>query len=172
MSENNMRRLTVVTSKHAEENIKYIAKAKGVTFSRLIAIAIDNEMERDNPFEFDTTFPLESTAEKMVYSIEGGKILSYMQNIKGAALETLVLLRHDIGISDKQVFLAALKEVIDNDLIEGVRAKPRVGTPDKGHLIYRIKQHGTPKQVKRKKNKQASEYNVYMRLKKKFESEA
>lgn len=158
------------TSKHAETKIRGVAGLRKITMSKVIAIAIDNELERDKPFEFDLTLPNSDDTIEYAYADEAGKILSFIKGLRvGAGLDILVMLRYDIGIPDKKVFLAAFKECLDNDVLESFKPKPSYGKAPlaEDYVYYRLKGHETPR-VKRNKE---SEYNKYMRLKKKFGKE-
>lgn len=171
MSEGNkMATLNVTTSRHAETVIKAIAVERKLTYSRVIAIAIDNELGKDKPFEFDLTLPEEDTCEDLIYADEGGKLLDYMAKIRGAGLDTLILLRHDIGIPDKDTFLATFKECLGNDMIESSLPPLKKGLIQhaEGYLYYHLKGHKSGRSNKMAKNR----YKEYLRLHKEFGGEA
>jgi len=164
-----MRRISTLLSPYVEKKLREISIKRKVSLYKLIAFAIHNEFERENPFEFDLTltndFPAYTFAE------ESEKIKMYMVNLTlGMDLENLVLMRHEMGVFDKQTFLAAFKDCLDKQVIEPFTPPDRKdGTKrPEGIIFYRVK--GVKKRSYRAKRTQQSEYARYKRLKKKFEN--
>jgi hypothetical protein len=86
--------------------------------ARLIAIALDNEMECEPAFRYSCDMP-ETPYVEHQYVHEAGKILKFLEKFEGGtSLETLMLCRRDIGILNKSVFMLAFRELIKVDLIE------------------------------------------------------
>ena len=93
------------------EKLKEIKQQTGVNISRLCAIAVDNEIERDNPFNFDDELP-ESVPEH-VYAAEAGRILEYLSHVPGGlSVQAMVLLRRDMGMENKHDVLCGIAELI------------------------------------------------------------
>lgn len=167
---------TWVSEKH-DKIIRDISEKTGMPLSRVASIAIDNELERDNPFEFDKLPDSdESTIDK--YAKEGGWFLNYMKKIPtGKTLDQLVILRHEMGISNKTVFLAVIRDCLDRELIEAYTAKRASSLPPlpENCYSYRIADHTSNRSEKMRDKKhrkylQAKEY--YEKYKSKFEEEA
>lgn len=165
-----MVRQTTKVSKYAAANLKGLAALKKIPISRLIAIALDNELLKENPFDFNIELPESGEYNDFAHAHECGLIIDFIKASRPTGLDILVLLRHDIGIPDKSTFLAAFKECIDNDVIEKFNPR-RGGTTNiykDGYYHWRLKSTMTPKKARKK----ASEYDKYLKLKKKFEREA
>lgn len=162
---NTMERLNVKTSVHAAKLIRNLATLKKTKSSRLIAIAIDHELERDKPFDFDLTLPDNDEYLEYAHADEAGKILTWIKNTKPTGLDVLTLLRHDIGIPDRKTFLAGFVECLKNDVIQACPAPREYG--DK-YFYYREKNYKTPRQ----KRKKATRYEKFLRLKREFGEEA
>ena len=164
-----MVKMVVMTSPHAETIIRGVSALNKVSLSRLIAIAIDHELERDKPFEYKLPMPERGEKVEYAYAEQSVLILDYMKTIRGAGLDTLAILRHDIGIPDKTTFLAAFKEcldvgaleVIEPPLVRGERVHPE------GYKYYQVygQKSGRSRKMKSKK------YDTYLKLKKEFEAE-
>ena len=157
--------------KYHMDRLRKIAKLRKISIARLIAVAIDHELEMERPFKFEVDLPVEEYLE-YAYAEEAGKIITHMNTMTlGAGLDILVLLRFDIGIPDKDIFLKAFKECLDKDMIESFPAPVRDDRPPpaEGYLYYCIKGH-TPKD-KKKLSRNAKQFGKYHSLKKKFEKE-
>jgi len=91
----------------------------GVPISRLIAIAIDNELDAVEPFNYSLEFPDEPFLE-MQYVDEGGKILRYLNKFgeTGTPLINLILGRREVGIENRRIFLLAYREILHLGLVE------------------------------------------------------
>jgi hypothetical protein len=101
---------------------KQILEEKGFELrervSRLVAIAIDNELASDPPFRYDAEMPTVEYVENQ-YSNEAGKILRFLEKFPtGASLTSLLLCKRDIGILSKAQFMLGFRELIKVDLIE------------------------------------------------------
>jgi hypothetical protein len=113
-----LKRYSTLIAKYHEDKLLEISKRRNIPISRLICIAIDNEMMREKPFDFNTDFPTEEYAE-YTFVEEASIIIRFLQKMRGGmSIENLLLLRHDIGISDRHTFLAAIKEAMAKDFIE------------------------------------------------------
>lgn len=92
---------------------------KQLPISRLAAIAIANELASRNPFNFPCDLPEVPESDSPLYLKEGRKILDFLLKLPtGMAVQTLLLFWEEVGISDKELFLKALVELIQKDLIE------------------------------------------------------
>lgn len=144
--------------------LEFHSKAKNVPISRLIAIALEHEMNKDRPFEFQTDLP-DTEYVEYAFAEEAGKIMQYMKRLNGGtSLPLLVLCRADIGIEDKETFLLAFRECVEKKMVE--QYVPKKVTSEK---YYRVVE-SSPKERK-KRVKRGKEYKDYLKLKKKFEKE-
>lgn len=117
-AENQWAKTVVFTDKKVMEQLKKLSIEKNVPVSRLIAIALDNEMESPNPFNYPVELP---TSEYIPYGYvdEAGKILTFLMSLPaGTGLDSLMLCRREIGINDKETFMLAVRELLEKDLAE------------------------------------------------------
>lgn len=157
--------------KFHDNALREISKKRKISISRLVAFAIDNELCSERPFKFDTELSTEEIVE-YAYADEAGKILNFVKTLRiGAGLDILLLLRFEMGVPNKSVFLAAFKECLDKGMLEAfVPPVPRgrnVPPVPEGYFYYRISNQPTAKQIKNK----ASRYDKYLKLKKELEKE-
>lgn len=102
---------------HVKQLEEY-AKKRGVMLSRLISLAIENELKRDNPFEYSCKLPDKTGALPHTYADEVGKICKYMRRVGSTMdLDVWHMCRHEIGVPDSETFLLAFREAIDDGLI-------------------------------------------------------
>lgn len=155
--------------KHHHKFLRDKAKSRRVSMSRLLSFSVDNEMLKEIPFEFRCDLP-EGEFVEYAYADEATKILDYVRTLrKGAALDIMLMLRFDIGIPDKDIFLAAFKECLEKGMIESFVPKPKYGQIFYGddYLYYRLAGQPTTRSRKMKTNRHAQ----YLKLKKEFENE-
>lgn len=165
---------TPITAKITNSNkdkLIQIAKDRQITIGRLLAIAIEHEFEKEVPFEYNYDLPTEEYTP-LAFIEEASKILNFMKKTYGLPLIGLCLLRHEIGIPDKETFLLAFRECLLMKQIE--EYKPRksafaVVEYDKEFVFYRITGSGTEK-AKKVRNK-ADRYAMLQKLKKEFKDE-
>lgn len=167
MSDELLSKVAGYVSHARRDQLEKIVQEKKVPLSRLIAIAIERELESEKPFEFDVSLPDDEFVD-FAFADEAGKILDYMGKIAGLSLDLMVLARHDMGVPDRQTFMYAVRECIAKELL--VPFKPRqprfVKFQYEDVIHYRIK--GAEKPEKKKIRKEASEYQKFKRLEKKY----
>jgi len=149
-----------------KNRLEKICVEKQIPLYTLISIALDHELDRKNPFEFDEE---DEEFIEGVYSDEAAKILKFMSNISGMTKNTLVTLRHDIGIPDRTAFLGAFRECYLKGFIEAYTpAQSGVAKFkfDINYEFWRLK--GTGRKANKKIRKKATEYEMLQKLKKKF----
>lgn len=89
----------------------------GVPISRLCAIAIDNELDVEEPFHYPTELPEEY--QEYAHADEAGKIMRYLQRFPlGTGRDTLMLCRRDIGIKTREGVMAGLRELLETGVVE------------------------------------------------------
>ena len=162
-------RTSTYLPKYHEMKLRKYSKSRQISIARLIAFAIDRELQMERPFEFNCELHNEEYIE-YAYAEEASRILNFMKTLKiGAGLDILVLLRFGMKIPDKDIFLAAFTECLDKDMVEGFVPTAKGNRPAHpiGYLYYRVK--GMSPKDKKAKKKRGSEFETYNRLKGKFE---
>lgn len=134
------KRYSGLISKHHANELDRISSKTKIPISRLIAIAVDNEFSKEKPFAFDVTLPTEEV-EEYAYIDQAGMILNFLKKLKhGLPLELLVLLRHDIGIADKETFMNAWKDLVTKGFVESfTKTKKRFNKGIEYETNWRIK---------------------------------
>ena len=109
----------------------------GLPISRLIAIAIDNELDQPEPFNYPVDLP--DTYTEYLYAKECASILKCLQKAPtGLGRDMLVLARRDLGIADRAVLLVCLRELYDKGLAEEIRPlRPKFGYFHKAYRYVR-----------------------------------
>ena len=132
-----------------------------IPLSRLVTMAVDSELLRDNPFGYDLSIP-EVDWEDYTYADEATKILDYLK-VYNAPIELsfLVLLRHDIGIPDLETFMKAFAECLKYEFVLPYMKKPLYGTKER---LYYKRMDLIEGKAKSKRFKQ------YEKLKREFEA--
>lgn len=103
--------------------IKAISNERRIPISRLFTIAADNELDQKVPFHYPTDLPTDEYQE-LAYVDEAGKILRWLESAQGnTARDTLLLFRREMGIPKRSVFMLALRELFQKDLITEVKPK-------------------------------------------------
>ena len=91
----------------------------GLPMSRLVAIALDNEFDQAEPFNYNTELP--DNADDYAYVTESDKMLTYICRYpNGIGRDHLCLARYEFGVNDRSVVLAALKSLLDTGMVEEV----------------------------------------------------
>jgi hypothetical protein len=98
------------------------SRLKGLPISRLINVAVDNELDAPEPFFYQTELPDPAPAyHEYQYAEEAQSILEYLSKIpKGTGLDLLMLARRDMGITDKEKFLLGFRELKMKNLVEAI----------------------------------------------------
>ena len=111
-------KITTIVSNYHNEKVRDFVKLRKISLSRMIAGIIDNELSKENPFDFDCRLPDVNTYDINAYSDQGGKIISFLDTSdKGYGLDVLTMLRYDIGVPDKLEFLAGFAGALSIGLI-------------------------------------------------------
>lgn len=134
------------------KSISNIIKAKseesGVAVSRLIVHLIDKALDSDTAFDYPVVLPTDEYIEYS-HAKEAGIILDFIRKMpNGIAKDTVVLCRRELGISDRETVLYALRELFEKDLIEEFRPRMR-GYMPKDYRRLRFKELYEP-EVKRR----------------------
>jgi hypothetical protein len=99
--------------------IKQVSQITHVPLARLLAIAIDNELDAAIPFQYPIPFPTDEYEDRK-YTQEAGKIYNYLKaNFKnGIGYDMLLLVRHDIGIPERADVMQGVRELLKREMIE------------------------------------------------------
>lgn len=113
------------------KEIKRLAQEQYLPVSRLILYAIDNEMGRDKPFEYDSKLPTDPYVLH-AYTEEAQQIYRYMYKFPtGLSRDQLLACRRDVGIESKDALLHGLRELLTIGLLE--EQKPSGKSKFKGY---------------------------------------
>ena len=108
-----------------------------VPVSRLIYIALEKELESETPFTYVVEIP--EKVNEALYISECRKLIDFLERApKGLDLELIVLMRRDIGILDKDKILAAMRVLLDAELVEEFKPAPNRTPRPKGYTKFRV----------------------------------
>lgn len=138
------------------KSIHTILKAKSIELnqpiSKLIAMALDNELEAPQPFNYPVDLPT-STFVQDAYTDESGRIFSFLEKVNyGMSLDHLLLLRRNMGIMNKSVFLLGFRELLQTNMIEDFYPEKSKFRYDTTYRYYRVKKL-EQKDIKTKRKK-------------------
>lgn len=139
------------------KSLHFMLKAKSdkdrIPVSKLITIAVDNEMDVDTPFYYPAIVPTTPYVES-AYVDEAGKLYSFLEKVEyGIGLEHLLLCRRDIGIEDKSTLLLAYRELLKNDLVEEFYPDRSAFTHPINYRYIRLKIKA-PKEINKNKTRE------------------
>lgn len=157
-----IKKVALVSKYHCIELDKVKNKTK-IPLSRLLTIALDNELLKDKPFDLDFTFP---DSIDFAYADEASKILDFLSvNKFGIGLDNLLLLRHDMGIHTREAFLGGFNECLSRNILDSYRPKDTVNIKyTKNYLHYKLFIKGSA----RERKMQRKSYSNYLKLHKKY----
>lgn len=134
------------------EILRKRAASMGLPVSKVIAFAIDNELDAAHPFNYPCTLPTTIYIEN-AYADEAQKLFTYLRKFPtGIGRETLVLNRRDYGVPSRETVMLAYRELLERDLIEEVPppGKSKFKGYPASYRYTRIK-NATPETFKGKK---------------------
>ncbi len=133
--------ISVYVSKTVAGILKQKSIEEGSPVARLVAIAIDNELDQEKPFNYPLNLPEKPATEEYLYAKEMGQLIKFFEaNKEGFSLDQLVLLRLDIGISSREILLAAFAELLYRNLIVSYRpVRTKFAYFKSDYVHYRIK---------------------------------
>lgn len=120
----------------------YILKSKSdelkLPISRLIAIAIDNELDSTVPFSYPCPMP-QSPYVEGAFDDEAMKIFRFLQRFpSGTGIDTLTLCRRDMEIKSRTSVLAGLRELLERKMIEAFRPRKTKFKHAEDYMYFRI----------------------------------
>lgn len=108
-------RISIPSNMYAD--LEKRAAEKKLPVGRLINIAVYNELELEEPFNFDLTLPVDEYRSGL-YEDEAIKLHNFLAKIpSGVGLDTLMLMREAIGLTHKELLLAYM-QLKENGRIE------------------------------------------------------
>lgn len=119
-----------------------------IPVSRLIALALDNELDSLSPFSYPCPVP-EAVPGAHRYAEEAGRLLAFIKKFpNGVDLPGLVLCRRELDIPDRHILLAAYAELMADKLIE--EFKPQRGYFNYGSKYRRVRATGITRDQQRR----------------------
>lgn len=119
------------------KTLEDISISRKIPSSRLIAIAVANELDTLKPFTYELELPKKTDAK---FTSMAGKIYKYLKLCTyGMDAKLLLIARNDMGIEDKDDFLKALKLLFDEEMIVEVNHKPRWSSYSEKRIMSREK---------------------------------
>lgn len=113
---NEFSKVMVFMPKDMYEIINAEAKRTGLKRSRLVAIAIDNELDTEKPFTYNCNMP--DTVTEYGIGADAQTILDFLSPFtRGVSLDTLVLCRRTLDLSRERV-LAAVRYLESKDWVD------------------------------------------------------
>lgn len=145
-----------------------------IPIARLIAAAVDNCILDESKLSLDVREP-ETDYEEFKYSNEANKILTFLKTLdKGMGLDYLLLVREEIGVTDKDAFKEGFRELVRQEMIEGYApfktSFGRVRILPDNYKMWRAVDLGF-NDTKKKRNNKSDRYEMYLRLQKEFKNE-
>lgn len=111
-------KVTAFVPKSLSKLLRHISIQQDIPMSKLIAIAIDHEIERNNGFDQMLKKP-ESEFKKNEYVDESVRIFEFLKKFPGGTgVDTLWLFRREFGIKDKEIFMLSYRELIYSGMVE------------------------------------------------------
>ena len=152
---------SVTLSNYHSKRLKDYALRMKLPLSRLIALAVDNELSKNEPFK-GISFELFKDVQEYAYAKEAQRISDYMDKIGHAVtIDFLYSHRHDLPLETLEEVIGGFSELMRAGLL--VESKPAFVKPIKGgHKYYKLYDE-------KDEEKEAREYARYLRLAKKFE---
>jgi hypothetical protein len=128
------------------EKLKKLSYEKRVPISMLIAIAIDNEFDSPNPFNYPVDEPTSEFIPEAFFK-EANKIYDFLVEFpQGFDKASLMLLREDIGITGKDEFRFGLRELLLSETLVEFFRPMRLNFPyEFGYQRIRPKQIEAPR---------------------------
>lgn len=116
---------SISITKEFDDLLNKLSKEKGLPYSVLIWIALDNEVDSVEPFSYDCPQP-KTTFVEHSYTNETRKIFAFLKRHPlGITIQVLTLMRRMIGIPDRLTLSLALRELLHTKLAYLSNNKPR-----------------------------------------------
>ena len=111
-------KVTAFIPKSISKILRHESLQQDLPMSRLLVIAVDNEIEKLNSFKLNLTMPT-SEFHANEYADEGVKIYEFLKKFPtGTGVDSLWLFRREIGIKDKELFMLGFRELLNSGMVE------------------------------------------------------
>lgn len=115
--------LSIKLPKFTWDTLRDLATERQIPLGRLVGIAVDNELVKENAFEQDLGFP-EIIHVPNAYAEEASRIEKLLVKFPGGiGLDALILFRWSIGIPSRESFMLGYRELFLAKRIEHRPAK-------------------------------------------------
>lgn len=128
--------MNVMVPRATARIIQKVSEETGFPVSRLIAIAIDNEIsESVSAFNYPCLMPSSPFVE-YAYAEEAGKLLQFIKQYeeKPMTIEQLMLCRRDAGIPSREVLMLAYRELLEKKMVEEFMPRKESSEPGKKRI--------------------------------------
>lgn len=115
----NLTSVKIYTSKATLQKLKDLAKKTKSNISRMCAIAIDNEFDTEEPFNYPCEISTEPYTE-YEYASEAQKLYDFFLSFdhRGVHIIIPMLSRRDLGIESRETLMGALRELLEKSMVE------------------------------------------------------
>lgn len=105
--------------------LKEHSRRLGLPLSRLICIAIDNELDCERPFNYPSPDVDGEAYVEYMYAHEAGRLMEFLATIPtGTGEDMLLIARRDFGLEDRRLVMLAIRELIMTGMAERVPPPP------------------------------------------------
>lgn len=129
------------------------ADARGETVNRLACIAIDNELDQSNAFNYPIDFP-DTPYVEFAYSSEAIKMLDYLRKFpNGIQVKFLILDRRAYTVPDRDTALHAYRELFNTKMVEEFAPTSHFGRTLPSNIRYTRIRERSVERVRRAPNR-------------------
>lgn len=141
--------LSINVSKKVRDYLETKAHEERMTVSTLVAIAIDNELDCEQPFVFHKNIDHIPYVDED--NVQSRKLFDYISRCPGLGLEHLALNRRDYGIETREEVFIAYRHLVKIGMIEEYRPKDYMKYP-MGYKLVKVmnaNERGTLNDIKK-----------------------
>jgi len=115
--QNPFEKLTIFLPKTLSYMLREKSQETTIPMSRLVMYALDNELDAPNPFNYPVELPMCEFFDT-AYASEAHSIATYLLKFPhGTGRDMLMLCRRDMDIPNRETFLLAYRELLNNEII-------------------------------------------------------
>lgn len=102
-----------------------IARDTRIPISRLVAYAIDNELDCKPPFNYPITMPTTDYVPNL-YNKEALAIFNFLKQYpKGQPMDSMILLRRNYGIEERYKVMEGIRELLYQEMVKIFKSDDR-----------------------------------------------
>ena len=125
MERNDLSRLVANIPDNLYDIVKKKATELKLPIGRIVAYALDNELDAANPFDYPLVEP-ETVFVEYAYIEEAQKIYNFLRKYpEGMDRGNIMLMRHIIGIPNKATVMLALRELLNSGMAIESKVAPK-----------------------------------------------